>query len=56
MAMWPKWEERFKHCGAKRIFLSKSKKGGSDSGKEITRAKCLMFFHLNESAEEDDVK
>ena len=44
MAFWAKWEERFKMFGASRTVFSTYKKGGSQSGKIITSAKCLLFF------------
>ena len=42
--MWSHWKQRFMKAGARKIDFSTSRVGGSKSGKEVTRAKCLLFF------------
>ena len=52
MALWSKWEERFKSFGATRVQFVTSRKGGVKGSKDFTGAKCLMFFDCKDNEEE----
>ena len=53
--MWDKWESRFKLLGAKRCHFQTSKRGGSNAGKLVTGAKCLVFFNRDGFFNEEGV-
>ena len=50
--MWEKWRERFETFGAEKITFLTSRKGGAKAGKEITNAKCLLFYGKQAQAKE----
>ena len=50
--MWDKWRQRYEPFGAVKISFLTSKQGGANRGKEITGAKCLLFYNDEAKAKE----